>query len=109
MAKLTKKQEKEVNRLRSLFPDEIQVNVARVEEGGFVAEILTYPGCYTEGETFSELIFMVNDCLYTYFNIPEEYTSYMRDYLPTMSLAERLGIVPTKATLKSIQYESIES
>lgn len=109
MAKLTQKQKEEINRLRSLFPHRIKINVARAKEGGFVAEILTYPGCYTQGETFSELLFMINDCLYAYFNIPEKYTLYMPEYFAPMSLAERLGIAPTTGVLKSIQYEGIES
>lgn len=109
MSKLTKKDTREVNHLVSLFPDKIVVDVARAEEGGFVAEIKTYPGCFTQGETFSELIAMVNDCLYTYFEVPEEYVHYMPEYLAPISLAEKLGIVPTKATLKSVQYEKVKS
>ena len=109
MGKLTQKEKKEINRLQSLFPGQIEVSVARAEEGGFVAEIITYPGCYTEGETFSELLFMVNDCLYTYFNVPEKYVSYMPEYLAPMSLAERLGIAPVRGILKSIPYEKVES
>jgi len=109
MRKLTQKDKKEIRRLRALFPDKIEVSVARAEEGGFVAEILTYPGCYTEGETFSELLFMVNDCLYTYFNIPEKYVPHMTEYLAPMSLAERLGIAPKRGVLKSIPYEKIAS
>ena len=109
MRKLTPKDKQEINRLRSLFPAKIEVSVARAQEGGFVAEILTYPGCYTEGETFSELLFMINDCLYTYFDIPEKYVSYMPEYLAPMSLAERLGIAPKKGILTSIPYEKVES
>ena len=109
MRKLTLKDKKEISRLRSLFPAKIEVSVARAQEGGFVAEILTYPGCYTEGETFSELLFMINDCLYAYFNIPEKYVSYMPEYLAPMSLAERLGIAPKKGILTSIPYEKVES
>jgi predicted RNase H-like HicB family nuclease len=108
MKKLTLKERKEINRLRSLFPDKIKVSAARAEEGGYVAEIITYPGCYTEGETFSELNSMINDCLYTYFNIPESYVSYMPEYLAPMSLAERLGIAPKQGILKSIPYEKVE-
>ena len=110
MLKLTQKQIREINRLRHLFPDKIMVSVARAKEGGFVAEITTYPGCFTQGETFSELLVMINDCIYTYFDIPEKYIPFMPEYLAPMSLAEHLGIVPTKATLKSIQiqYESVK-
>lgn len=109
MRKLTSKEKKEISRFRSLFPGKVEVSAARAEEGGFVAEIITYPGCYTEGETFSELLFMINDCLYTYFNIPEKYVPYMPEYLAPMSLAERLGIAPKRGILKSIPYEKVES
>lgn len=109
MVKLAQKQIREINRFRSLFPDKITVSVARAEEGGFVAEIATYPGCFTQGETFSELIVMVNDCIYTYFDVPEEYIPFMPEYLAPVTLAERLGILPTRAILKSFQYESAKS
>jgi len=109
MGKLTQKDKKEISRLQVLFPNKIEVLVARAEEDGFIAEILTYPGCYTEGETFSELLFMINDCLYTCFDIPEKYVSYMPEYLAPMSLAEHLGIAPKRGILTSIPYEKIES
>lgn len=92
--KLTTKDKKEINKFRDLFPREIIARVHRSEDGGFSIEILTYPGCFTEAETFSELIEMINDAVRTYFEIPEKYRSYMPTYLPSLEMAQHFGIFP---------------
>ena len=102
MAKLTQKQKKEVNRLQSLFPNEISVNADVSKDGGFYADILTFPGCHTQGDTLSELIDMINDCMYTYFEVPEKYISYMPSYTMTIpfEVGERFGLLPNMNDLK---------
>ena len=94
MGKLLKKDIKEVNRLRSLFPFQISVNVYRSKDGGFCAEVLSFPGCYTEGETLSELIEMINDMVKTYFDVPEKYVSFVPSYVPPIKLAQELDVFP---------------
>ncbi len=74
-------------KLRSQFPRQINVSIRYGEDWSFVARINDYPGCITEGNTFSELIEMVNDCLYTYFGIPLKYLGFMPTYLPKVSVA----------------------
>ena len=94
MANLSIKDTQEINRLRALFPSEIRVHVGRSEDDGFFAEILTFPGCFTEANTLSELIEMVNDSVKTYFEVPEEYFPYMANYLPLIQLAQSLDVFP---------------
>jgi predicted RNase H-like HicB family nuclease len=101
---------KEINKLRSIFPAEISVSVKRLPEGGFVAEVATYPGILTEAETFPELIENVNDALYTYFEIPQEYLEFMPSYCPPMKLAQEHGMYPdfgTAGTLKLVIQDGI--
>lgn len=100
MPKLTQKDRKEINHLRSLFPAEITVNANYSQDDGFYADILTYPGCHTQGETFSELIDMINDCMYTYFDVPEKYLSSMFSYMPPIEMGKKLGILPNLDELK---------
>ena len=79
--------------LRKKFPAEVSVRVRRSEDGGFCAEILTYH-CFTEGDTFSELMEMVNDAVMTYFEVPQKYISFMPNYLPPLKVAQKFGMFP---------------
>lgn len=83
-----------IKALRAKFPARIDVRVLRSEDGGFVAAISTFPGCNTQGDTLSELVEMVNDCVKTYLDIPQKYYSYMPTYLPPVSVAQDLDIFP---------------
>ena len=85
---------KEVNKLRDLFPREINVSVSRSGEGVFLARVNTFKGIFTEGKTFLELMEMINDAVRTYFEIPEKYLSYMPSYIPSMGLAQSLEEFP---------------
>ena len=69
---ITKKNIEKIKDLRSKFPAQISAKVSRSEDGGFVAEILSFPGCVTQGETLSELVEMVNDCVKTYLDVPQK-------------------------------------
>lgn len=105
MAKLLKKDIKEINRLRCLFPSHISVKVYRSKDGGFCAEILTFPGCQTEGETLSELIEMVNDAVKTYFEVPEKYISFVPSYTPPLKLAQELDVFPINTRHHEIELK----
>lgn len=92
--KLTKKDATAIKDLRSKFSLSIDVCVSRSEDGGFVARILSFPGCLTQGETLSELVEMVNDCVKTYLDIPAQYYSFMPTYLPPVGVAHDLDVFP---------------
>jgi predicted RNase H-like HicB family nuclease len=94
MKKLKKIEEKRIVELRKQFPKKIDVTIRRLENDGFFAEITTFPGCTTESNTFSELIEMVNDCVRTYFEIPQKYVSFMPTYLPPLQVAKDFDVFP---------------
>jgi predicted RNase H-like HicB family nuclease len=106
MAKMSKKDEEKIRKYRALFPGEVYVTAYRSEEGGFGAEVITFPGLITEAETFSDLISMVNDALYTYFDIPDKYVPFMPSYNPPVSVAQALTVFPVKETTKRIKLLS---
>lgn len=81
MSKISKKQ---VSKFSSLLPEKIAVRVHRSQDGGFSAEVVSYSGVFTQGDTFSELIEMINDAVYTYFEIPKNVISFMPTYLPQL-------------------------
>ena len=97
--------EKQIVKFRSLFPHEVTVSIRRSEDGGFSAEILSYPRMFTEGETFSELLEMLNDALYTYFEIPAKYVSFMPTYLPSVNLVSELIGFPFRAKEEKIKLK----
>lgn len=94
MENLSQEEQKEIYKFRSLFPKEIAVRIHRSEDGGFFAEILTFPGVVTEANTFSELIEMINDAVISYFEVPEKYAPFVANYLPPIELAQTIGIFP---------------
>ncbi len=94
MEKLTLKEKQQINKFRGLFPDKIVVRVHRSECGKFCAEIITFPGCFTEADTFSGLIEMVNDAVKTYFEIPGKYHSFMPEYLAPVEMAQAFNAFP---------------
>ncbi len=102
---MDKLSEKRVVKFRSLFPREVTVAVRRSEDGGFSAEILSYPRTFTEAETFSELLEMINNALYTYFDVPEKYVSFMPTYLPSVKSAKDLMGFPVRQTDEEIKLE----
>jgi predicted RNase H-like HicB family nuclease len=95
MENLTPKDKQEVRRLSALLPHEVSVGVRRSEDGGFVAEVASFPGVMTQGETFSELVAMVNDAVLTYFDIPEQYRAFVPSYLPPIDQAASLSVFPS--------------
>jgi len=106
---MKKEATKKIKTLRGLFPSEITVKVHRSQDGKYCAEIITYKGCFTESETFSGLIEMVNDAIKTYFEIPSKYFSFMPDYLPPLNLAQAFSVFPVKEGTKELIFENINA
>jgi predicted RNase H-like HicB family nuclease len=96
MKKLTAKDNKEIYRLRSLFPSEVTVRVNRSQDGGYYSEVLSFPNCFTEADTFSELVEMINDAIKTYFEVPAKYISYMPTYIFPIEMAQHLDAFPVR-------------
>ncbi len=79
-----------VIQLQSQFPDFIKVKINESKDGGYWVEILNVHGCFTQVDNIQELFSMVNDAVYTYFDIPEEYRMQMPRYFPTEKLRKEI-------------------
>lgn len=91
--------EKEIRKIkeyREKFPQKLEVKVSITEEDKLIAEVTNFPGCYTQASNLAELIHMVNDAVYTVFEIPEKYYSEMPSYTPPVSLARALNMLPKR-------------
>lgn len=106
MKKLTQKTKQEINKLRDFFPNQITVKIFRSECGKFCAEIITFKGCFTEADTFSGLLEMINDAVKTYFEIPEKYLSFMPEYIATIETAQKFNIFPVVKKEESLNLIS---
>lgn len=73
-------------------PDEIEVSVKASKDGGYIAYVKNLQGCVTQGETGEELFEMVNDAVYTYLQVPEEYRLYMPTFFPPEDVRQELGM-----------------
>jgi predicted RNase H-like HicB family nuclease len=102
MKKTILEEKKQINTFRSLFPDKIVVKVHRSECGKFCSEIVTFPGCLTESDTFSGLIEMINDAVKTYFEIPEKYHSFMPEYLAPIDMAQAFNAFPVTRKIEEL-------
>jgi len=75
---------------QSQLPHSIKVKIGKSKDGGFWVEILSLPGCFTQAENADELFVMVNDAVYTYFDIPAEYFPFLPRYFPTEKLKKKI-------------------
>ena len=69
-------------KLVAKLPDKLEVKIGKSRDTGYWAEIVNLPGCVTQAENPMELLVMINDAVYTYFDIPKKYLSKMPIYLP---------------------------
>ena len=105
MPKIVKINAKKVKEFRQKFPKHINTRVIRSKDGGFVAELLSFPGCVTQGETLSELVEMVNDCVKTYFDVPQKFFQYIPTYLPPVSVAQELDAFPVPKRSREVKMK----
>src|SRR3989338_562482 len=77
--------EKQIKEYRKLLPERLNVRIER-EDGGFWAKISTSDGrlsnCYTQADSITELVVMINDAVQTHFEIPEKIREKVGFYLP---------------------------
>ena len=64
------------------LPLKVTVEIHRAENGGMWAKVKELRGCYTQADSFFELIEMVNDAIYTYLDIPPKLMSQLGYYMP---------------------------
>lgn len=104
--KITPGEKQKIISLIKLFPKKISVTIHRSEDGGFWATINDFQGCNTQGDTLSELIEMVNDCLRMYLDVPERYLHFMPSYIPSTGVAQEFNVFPLSNGIKqkTIQF-----
>ena len=68
-----------------ILPRTLAVDIYRAEEGGFWAKVKSLPGCNTQGEDFVDLVDMINDAIFTYFNVPQKIRNALGHYVPELS------------------------
>ena len=68
--------------LHMILPDTLKVEMGRSDDGGLYAIVQNLPGCYTQAGNFSELIEMVNDAVFSYFEVPEAMRDKFGFYIP---------------------------
>ena len=74
------------------LPDSLEVEIKESKGGGFYAVVKNLPGCITQADSGQELYEMVNDAVYTYFQIPREYAPYVRSYIPSEEIRKKFDI-----------------
>jgi predicted RNase H-like HicB family nuclease len=64
------------------LPDNVEVDIKEDEKGNYFANMKSLPGCATQARNPQELFEMVNDAIFTYFEVPEQYQPYLKVYIP---------------------------
>ena len=84
---MVKVAKKDLGYYKKLLPKKITVQIHKTEEG-FWAEIKEFSNCYTQADSFVELIKMVNDAVCTHLEIPVKYRKQMGYYMPESVINE---------------------
>ncbi|XOB40084.1 MAG: hypothetical protein ACKKMR_02000 [Candidatus Nealsonbacteria bacterium] len=80
----------ELIKYQSQLPDKLKVQITKSDDWGYAVKILNLPGCFTQVKNAGELFIMVNDAVYTYFDIPEGIISSMPRYFPIERIRKEL-------------------
>lgn len=76
------KREKELIKYLMILPRKLEVEIHPAEEGGYWAKVKGLPGCVTQGENFFDLVEMINDAVFTYFEVPLKIRRFLGPYIP---------------------------
>jgi predicted RNase H-like HicB family nuclease len=66
---------------RRRLPETVTVHVTH-DEHGFGARVKELPHCYTQADSYLELVQMLNDAIFTYLDIPSELIGKVGYYMP---------------------------
>ena len=87
------------------LPDSLEVRIRKSEDGGYWVKVLNLPGCFTQADNGEELFVMINDAVYTYFDIPEKYIPFVIRYFPPESERKKFKInIPPEFLQKPITF-----
>jgi len=77
------------------LPDRLDIQIKKSRTGSLYATIKELPGCFTQGDSGPEIYTMINDAIYTYFEVPKEYIPFLSPYMPeSQEKRKELGISP---------------
>jgi len=77
------------------LPDRLNVQIRKSSTGSLYATIKELPGCFTQADSGPEIYTMINDAIYTYFEVPREYIPFLNPYMPrSEEKRKELGISP---------------
>lgn len=68
------------------LPERIKVNIIKGSSGVFIAELPEYD-ISTEADQFCDVDYLINDLIWVYFDVPEEYRKAIR-YVPEVQKKE---------------------
>jgi len=81
---------KEKIKYQSRLPKLIKVEINESPDGGYFIKIISLKHCFTQADTPEEILIMVNDVVYSHFDIPEKLRSSMPPYFPKEELKKKL-------------------
>jgi len=88
------------------LPKKVSVVVFKGKSGSLLARLPEYE-VFTEADNLNDLIFQVNDLIYTYFDVPKEFQDDIQ-YLPSKEAQEKL-IKTAQETNQKTQSFTIQS
>lgn len=63
------------------LPEDIKIRILRGETGKYIAELVDYD-VFTEADSLCELDYLINDLIYTYFDVPKKMRKNIKYILP---------------------------
>jgi len=76
------KKAQNLNYFKKLLPKKLTVAIHKSDKGNLWAKIKELPHCYTQADSYFELIEMLNDAIYTYLEIPTKLMPKLGYYIP---------------------------
>lgn len=73
------------------LPDKISVVIKNIGDDYYFVRITDLQDCVTQAKA-EEIFEMVNDAIYTYFEIPQEYQPFVQTYIPPENIRKELKI-----------------
>lgn len=89
------------------LPDKIRVSVIKGESGALLARLPDYD-VFTEADNLNDLVFQVNDLIYTFFDVPKKYQDDIF-FQPGRATQEELVKIASQPAHKSFSQINIRS
>ncbi|MEK7119308.1 MAG: hypothetical protein AAB457_01990 [Patescibacteria group bacterium] len=89
------------------LPDRIKVSVIKGESGALLARLPDYE-VFTESDNLNDLVFQVNDLIYTFFDVPKKYHDDIF-FQPERATQDKLVKIASGPSSKSYSQFNIRS